>query len=55
MYVMRLRELLTAEERKRYIQIPSNISEWKLSTNFIFSQHDKKSLISIGEITIDWV
>nr|WP_257150846.1 DUF4158 domain-containing protein [Bacillus toyonensis] len=30
MYV-RVRELLTAEERKRYMQIPSDISEWTLS------------------------
>ncbi len=31
MYV-RVRELLTAEERNRYMQIPSDISEWTLST-----------------------
>lgn len=41
MYV-RVRELLTAEERKRYMQIPSDISEWTLSTYFTFSQHDRK-------------
>ncbi|MDZ5610868.1 hypothetical protein U2I54_28980 [Bacillus pseudomycoides] len=29
MYV-RVRELLTEEERKRYMQIPSDISEWTL-------------------------
>ncbi|PFW76283.1 DDE transposase [Bacillus sp. AFS075960] len=41
MYV-RVRELLTAEERKQYMQIPSDISEWILSTHFTFSQHDIK-------------
>ncbi|PFJ39484.1 DDE transposase [Bacillus thuringiensis] len=41
MYV-RVRELLTAEERKQYMQIPSDISEWILSTYFSFSQHDIK-------------
>lgn len=41
MYV-RVRELLTTEERKQYMQIPSDISEWILSTYFSFSQHDLK-------------
>lgn len=41
MYV-RVREILTAEERKQYMQIPSDISEWILSTYFTFSQHDIK-------------
>ncbi|MEJ9263401.1 DUF4158 domain-containing protein, partial [Bacillus thuringiensis] len=41
MYV-RVRELLTTEERKQYMQILSDISEWILSTYFSFSQHDLK-------------
>ena len=41
MYV-KVRERLTAEERKRYMYIPSDISEWIISIYFTFSQHDKK-------------
>lgn len=39
MYV-RVRELLTPEERLQYMNIPSNLNEWELGTYFTFTQYD---------------
>lgn len=39
MYV-RVRELLTPEEREQYLQIPPNLSEWELGTYFTINPHD---------------
>ncbi|MDA8336487.1 MAG: Tn3 family transposase [Peptococcaceae bacterium] len=36
----RVRELLTPEERLRYMTIPQDISEWALGTYFTLSPHD---------------
>jgi len=36
----RVRELLTPEERLRYLQIPPDLGEWELATYFTFTQHD---------------
>ncbi len=36
----RVRELLTPEERLKYLQISSDLSEWELGTYFTFTQRD---------------
>ncbi|MCR8630590.1 DUF4158 domain-containing protein [Paenibacillus sp. N5-1-1-5] len=42
MYV-RVRELLTSEERMQYLQIPPDLGEWELGTYFTFTQDDLES------------
>ncbi|GMA65609.1 hypothetical protein GCM10025859_61650 [Alicyclobacillus fastidiosus] len=36
----RVRELLTPEERLKYMEIPNDIDEWTLGTYFTFTSHD---------------
>ncbi|MEF3310878.1 DUF4158 domain-containing protein [Paenibacillus sp. GYB004] len=38
--MVRVRELLTPEERLQYLQIPPDHGEWELGNYFIFIQHD---------------
>ena len=34
------RELLTPEERQRYMRVPPELGEWELGTSFTLTPHD---------------
>ncbi len=37
---LRVRELLTKEQRLEFTQIPANLSEWEMGANFTFTNED---------------